>query len=130
MFADDMMLQRDVPCPIWGWTKTGQQVTVTMGDQTVRSEADAEDKWLVHVGPIPPGIPVGALTRELQAFVARNVPNSGLAVSIDRGEIFDIHPPNKCDVGNRLGAGPTGFAIAGADSWFYWANAILDGQDV
>lgn len=73
MFADDMMLQRDVPCPIWGWTKAGQQVTVTMGDQTVRSEADAEGKWLVHVGPMPAGGPHTIQIKALQVVTLNNV---------------------------------------------------------
>lgn len=49
-----------------------------------------------------PGDSSWAITRELQAKVAKDVPNCGLAVSIDRGEIYDIHPPNKRDVGERL----------------------------
>jgi len=45
-----------------------------------------------------------AEVREAQWRVSREVPNSGLAVSIDRGEIYDIHPPNKQDVATRLAA--------------------------
>ncbi len=54
--------------------------------------------------PEKPGNSSWALTREIQARVARDEPNCGLAVSIDRGEIHDIHPPNKRDVGERLAA--------------------------
>jgi sialate O-acetylesterase len=54
------------------------------------SDAPGKDSW--------------AVTREIQARVARTVPNSGLAVAIDRGEINDIHPPNKRDVAERLAA--------------------------
>ncbi len=54
--------------------------------------------------PAQPGSSSWALTRELQAKVAREVPHCGLAVSIDRGEVYDIHPPNKRDVGERLAA--------------------------
>jgi sialate O-acetylesterase len=130
---------------------------------------------LAGFGPMPalPGGSSWALTRELQARVARTVPNCGLAVAIDRGEIYDIHPPNKRDVSERLaavalaksygkdlpcegptyqgllmdggrirltfthaaglksiGSGPTGFAIAGADRRFYWAQSWLDGETV
>ncbi len=130
---------------------------------------------LAGFGAIPdtPQKPDWALTRELQAKVARETPNSGLAVAIDRGEVYNIHPPNKRDVGNRLavlalakaygldvpcegptyksmavesgkirikldhaaglkslGGAPGGFAIAGADQKFVWAQAMLDGESI
>jgi sialate O-acetylesterase len=42
------------------------------------------------------------LTRQSQAQVARDLPNVGLAVTIDVGEDDTIHPPNKLPVGRRL----------------------------
>jgi sialate O-acetylesterase len=43
-----------------------------------------------------------AEVREAQLQVSRQVPNTGLAVTIDIGEENDIHPRNKRDVGYRL----------------------------
>lgn len=40
--------------------------------------------------------------REAQLRVSREVPRVGLAVIIDKGEKFDIHPPSKRPVGERL----------------------------
>ncbi|MBN1999680.1 9-O-acetylesterase [candidate division KSB1 bacterium] len=40
--------------------------------------------------------------REAQLLTVLNVPNTGLAVTIDIGEADDIHPRNKQDVGKRL----------------------------
>jgi sialate O-acetylesterase len=39
---------------------------------------------------------------EAQELTAKNVPNAGLAVTVDITEIKDIHPKNKQDVGKRL----------------------------
>jgi len=39
--------------------------------------------------------------REAQ-MMALNLPNTGMAVTMDIGEMFDIHPRNKQDVGHRL----------------------------
>lgn len=39
--------------------------------------------------------------REAQ-FMALRLPNTGMAVTMDIGEMFDIHPRNKQDVGHRL----------------------------
>jgi sialate O-acetylesterase len=40
--------------------------------------------------------------REAQAQMVSDVPNTGLAVTIDIGESKDIHPKNKAEVGRRL----------------------------
>jgi sialate O-acetylesterase len=44
-----------------------------------------------------------ALMRESQSATL-DVPNAHMAVTIDIGQADDIHPPNKFDVGERLGA--------------------------
>ena len=40
--------------------------------------------------------------REAQAITAKNVPNSGLAVTIDVGDATNVHPRDKRTVGHRL----------------------------
>ncbi len=124
-------------------------------------------------GPAGPGASDWAELREAQAAMLR-VPNTGLAVAIDLGDAYDIHPKNKQEVGRRLAlaaghlvygwkdeySGPRyrsmevegstirvhfdhatglhpagsdrlqGFAIAGADHRFLWAEAVIDGESV
>jgi len=112
--------------------------------------------------------------REAQ-LMTLNLPNTGMAVTIDIGEAGDVHFKNKQDAGLRLaksalnvaygrdivhsgpiydsmkirggkvsvrfkhtgsglvtGDGGTlkGFAIAGADLQFVWANAVIDGDKI
>ena len=112
--------------------------------------------------------------REAQLMTLK-LPNTGMAVTIDIGNVNDIHPTNKQDVGKRLAlaaekitygkdivhSGPIyesmkiegnvlrikftstgtglmaignsklkGFALAGKDKKFYWADAIIDGNEV
>ena len=40
--------------------------------------------------------------REAQLFTLKNVPNTGLAVTIDVGEAGNLHPPRKEEIGARL----------------------------
>jgi sialate O-acetylesterase len=40
--------------------------------------------------------------REAQLLTARNVANTGLAVTIDVGESWNLHPPRKEEIGERL----------------------------
>ena len=55
----------------------------------VRSDVPKDDSW--------------AELREVQAIVARTVPNTCLAVTIDTGNADDVHPIDKVEVGDRLG---------------------------
>ncbi|MDE7127541.1 MAG: sialate O-acetylesterase [Bacteroidales bacterium] len=111
--------------------------------------------------------------REAQAMTLA-VENTGMAVVIDKGDTYDIHPKDKATVGRRLAllaraetygeeimcSGPLfesysiegtkisvsfkyaeglassdgkplkGFAIAGPDKVFHWADAVIDGCKV
>lgn len=52
--------------------------------------------------PLQPGESGWAALREVQREVAGEEPRSGLAVAIDIGDRFDIHPANKQELGRRL----------------------------
>jgi sialate O-acetylesterase len=127
--------------------------------------------------PVEPG---WAEIRESQWRTVRQVPNTGLAMTVDIGDAGNIHPRNKQEVGRRLSlvarnlvygekgvvySGPefskmqvepgnrnrirlhfkhvhggltikpgdrklTGFAIAGADRKFVWADAVIEGDTI
>ena len=57
--------------------------------------------------------------RDQQRLISKNVPNVGLAVTIDLGEWNDIHPLNKKSVGDRL--------ALQAEKIAYKQNVIADG---
>ncbi len=121
-----------------------------------------------------PGEDEWAELREAQ-LMALDLPNTGMAITIDIGNADDIHPKNKQDVGKRLalnalnsvygktdvvpcgplyksstvedgkirisfdqvdggleakGGALKGFAIAGNDKKWVWANAAIDGETV
>jgi sialate O-acetylesterase len=132
---------------------------------------------LPNHGAIPeqPGESAWAELREAQLLTMEQVPDTGMAVTIDVGDPKDLHPHRKAEVGERLAlwamgttyarpivySGPIyrsakadgnrvviefdhvggglvgdaegrvkGFAIAGADHKFHWADAVIQGATV
>lgn len=61
---------------------------VQLANYMQRAEEPAPSEW--------------AELREAQLLTLKNVPNTGMAVTIDIGEANDIHPKNKQEVGARL----------------------------
>lgn len=61
VFGSHMVLQRDMPVPVWGWAAPGEEVTVGFRDQTQTTTAGADGKWSVKIGPYTVGEP-GTLT--------------------------------------------------------------------
>ena len=53
IFADHMVLQREVPVTIWGWAAPGEEVTVNFGGQQVKATADASGEWKATLVPMP-----------------------------------------------------------------------------
>lgn len=44
-----MVLQRDVPIPVWGWADAGEKVTVSLGGASATAIADANGAWKVSL---------------------------------------------------------------------------------
>ncbi|MEK6233978.1 MAG: hypothetical protein N2C14_04640, partial [Planctomycetales bacterium] len=51
-FGDNMVLQRGKPLKVWGWAGSGETVTVTFGEQSPRTTADAKGAWSVTLEPM------------------------------------------------------------------------------
>jgi sialate O-acetylesterase len=52
IFSDHMVLQRQVPVPVWGRTKPGQQVTVKFMGQSQTATAGPDGRWMVKLAPL------------------------------------------------------------------------------
>ncbi len=55
LFTDNMVLQRGLADPIWGWTTPGKVVTVFLNGRKARAIAGADGKWMAKIGPFPAG---------------------------------------------------------------------------
>lgn len=57
VFGDHMVLQQGGPIPVWGWADAGEQVTVTLGDDTQTATADQDGNWKVKLSALKAGGP-------------------------------------------------------------------------
>jgi sialate O-acetylesterase len=51
-FTDHMVLQRELPVPVWGTALPGEQVTVRFARQTREATADTTGHWRVELKPL------------------------------------------------------------------------------
>jgi len=56
LFTDNMVLQRGVPAPVWGWADDGEEITVQFRNQTVKTVAHG-GKWMVKLKKLKAGGP-------------------------------------------------------------------------
>ncbi len=73
LFTDHMVLQRDLPTPIWGWTRPGERVNVTIGSKTASAVADNAGKWMAKLDPLPAGGPHTLAVRGNQSRTVSDV---------------------------------------------------------
>jgi sialate O-acetylesterase len=52
VIGSHMVLQRNEPCPIWGWADPNEKVTVKFGGQAHSTMADADGNWMVRLRPM------------------------------------------------------------------------------
>lgn len=52
LFGHNMVLQREIPVPVWGTAAPGEEVTVSVAGQQAKAVADASGKWTVRLAPL------------------------------------------------------------------------------
>jgi sialate O-acetylesterase len=52
LFCDGMVLQQNMPVPVWGTAKPNQKIKVTFGKQKATTTADNNGKWSVKLNPL------------------------------------------------------------------------------
>jgi sialate O-acetylesterase len=75
-FADGVVLQREKPLPVWGWSQPGDAVTVTLAGQTIKTVADANGRWQAVFKPLKSGgepLELKAQSSSGQSLVCKDV---------------------------------------------------------
>lgn len=57
VFGDNMVLQRNIAIPVWGWAKPGEKITVYFKDQRVKTKTESNGTWQVRLSPEKAGGP-------------------------------------------------------------------------
>ena len=53
LFQSNMVIQRDKPIRVWGWSEPGENVTVTFGGQSQSTTAAADRSWMAELPAMP-----------------------------------------------------------------------------
>jgi hypothetical protein len=67
VFQDHMVLQRDKPIKFWGWSTTGDKVTVSFAGQRKMAKADKDGKWMVTLDSMPASVTSTCFTKRTRA---------------------------------------------------------------
>ena len=81
VFGDNMVLQRNISVPVWGWGEPGEEVTVEFAGQKVSATTDETGKWMVRLKPLPAGT-------EGRELVIRGPKNTVMFKSVLIGEVW------------------------------------------
>lgn len=73
LFGDNMVLQRDLPVPVWGTADAGQKVTVRIGGREKTATADADGRWKAVLDPLKAGGPFDLVVAADRTITFRNV---------------------------------------------------------
>lgn len=73
VIGSNMVLQRDMAVPLWGWAGPGEKVTVVMGSTTLETKADRSGAWMVKLPPMSAGGPFELVVRGKNTIRLTNV---------------------------------------------------------
>lgn len=73
IISDNMVLQRELPLPLWGWATPGEAVVVTLGEQRASAIAGPDGRWQVSLGPLAPGGPFDMTVTCGETLTIRNI---------------------------------------------------------
>ena len=57
IFSDHMIVQRDQPVRVWGWSAPGDTIAIALGEASAEAVADGDGAWVAELPPFPAGGP-------------------------------------------------------------------------
>jgi len=73
IFGDNMVLQRNVPVPVWGWADANEKIEVRFNHQVKTVKAGKDGKWLLYLDPENAGGPYTLIIKGKNLVQVNNV---------------------------------------------------------
>ncbi len=73
LFTDHMVLQREMPIPVWGTGQPGEKVSVSLAGHSADATVDDQGNWRVELDPLPAGGPHRLLIEGRYRVAVRDV---------------------------------------------------------
>ncbi len=73
IFSDNMVLQRGMKIPIWGWANPGERITASLENHSAETVSDADGKWKLFLGPLEAGGPFDFKIEAMNTVLLKNV---------------------------------------------------------
>ncbi|WP_395744346.1 sialate O-acetylesterase [Prosthecobacter sp.] len=61
VISDHMVLQAGKPATLWGWTASGEEISITFAGQKKSAKADGKGRWQVRLDPLAPSASGGEI---------------------------------------------------------------------
>ena len=73
IISDNMVLQRGLNIPLWGWADPGEHIRASMGSHSSDAIANADGIWRLFLGPLDAGGPFELIFRGKNIVTVKNI---------------------------------------------------------
>lgn len=73
IISSNMVLQRNVKTPVWGWADKGEKVKISFAGKNYTATANAAGKWIVYMDPLPEGGPYDLTITASNKITLKNI---------------------------------------------------------
>ena len=73
IFSDNMVLQRDLPIPVWGWANKNEKITIQINGQSRTVKAGKNGEWKTTFDPMKAGGPYRITVEGKNTIVFENI---------------------------------------------------------
>jgi sialate O-acetylesterase len=73
LFSDNMVLQREIRVPVWGWADPGENVKAELGGHVAETVTGVDGKWKLYFAPLDAGGPFQLIITGKNIIIIQNV---------------------------------------------------------